>query len=268
MSRLEGRLAACRAADRKALTAFITAGDPVPSATVPALHALVRGGADILELGVPFSDPEAEGPPVQRSSERALRNGVTLAGVLAMAEEFRREDTATPVVLMGYLNSIMRMGYDRFAGRAAAAGVDGMIVVNLPPEEAAAAREAFRARDLDLVFLVAPTTTTERAARIAGRASGFLYYVSLKGVTGARHLDVEDVARNLKRLRQVCDLPIQVGFGIRDAASARAVSRFADGVVVGSALVDIMGAGADDPETIPPRLERWLLRLREAMDAR
>lgn len=267
MSRLAERLTEYRSAGRKALTAFVTAGDPVLSATVPALHALVRGGADILELGVPFSDPEAEGPPVQRSSERALGNGVTLERVLGMAEEFRRDDAATPVVLMGYLNSLMRMGYERFAERAFQAGVDGMIVVNLPPEEAAGAQEAFRARGLDLVFLVAPTTTTERAARIAARASGFLYYVSLKGVTGATHLDVDDVARNLSRLRSVTGLPIQVGFGIRDAASARAVSRVADGVVVGSALVDIMGRLADAPETIPQQLEAWLGGLRSALDA-
>ena len=267
MSRLAERLTEYRAAGRKALTAFVTAGDPALSATVPALHALVRGGGDILELGVPFSDPEAEGPPVQRSSERALANGVTLERVLGMTEEFRRDDDATPVVLMGYLNSLMRMGYERFAERAFQAGVDGMIVVNLPPEEAAGAQAAFRARGLDLVFLVAPTTTTERAARIAARASGFLYYVSLKGVTGATHLDVDDVARNLLRLRQVTELPIQVGFGIRDAASARAVSRVADGVVVGSALVDIMGALADTPEAIPSRLEAWLGELRSALDA-
>ncbi len=267
MSRLGERLSARRAAGGKTLTAFVTAGDPAISATVPALHALVRGGADVLELGVPFSDPEAEGPSIQRSSERALRNGVTLAGVLAMVEEFRREDAATPLVLMGYLNSIMRMGYEAFAREGARAGIDGAIIVNLPPEEAVVPGEAFRARGLDLVFLAAPTTTTERAADIARRGSGFLYYVSLKGVTGARHLDVADVASNVQRLRTVCDLPIQVGFGIRDAASARAVSRVADGVVVGSALVDRMGGLADDPDAIPVTLERWLAELRSALDA-
>lgn len=267
MSRLGARLAARRAAGGKTLTAFITAGDPCLSATVPALHGLVRGGADVLELGVPFSDPEAEGPSIQRSSERALANGVTLAGVLGMATEFRRDDADTPIVLMGYLNSIMRMGYETFAERAAEAGIDGAIIVNLPPEEAVAAREAFRARALDLVFLAAPTTTTERARRIAGQGSGFLYHVSLKGVTGARHLDVADVERNVRRLRTVCDLPIQVGFGVRDAVSARAVSRVADGVVVGSALVDLMGGLADDPEAIPAALERRLAELRSALDA-
>ena len=267
MSRLTDRLAALGNAGRKALTTFITAGDPTLAATVPALHALVRGGADILELGVPFSDPEAEGPSIQRSSERALGNGVTLSHVLALAQEFRSEDPATPLVLMGYLNSILRMGFRGFARRAAAAGVDGIIVVNLPPEEADAARQALAEEGIDLVFLVAPTTTVERASTIARAASGFLYYVSLKGVTGARHLDADDVARNVARLREVTDMPIQVGFGIRDAGSARAVSRTADGIVVGSALVDIMKGLAGDPDTIPAALTAWLRGLREAMDA-
>lgn len=266
MSRLGEAMAARRAAGGKALTAFITAGDPVPEATVPALRALVRGGADIVELGVPFSDPEAEGPSIQRSSERALANGVTLSGVLDMARDFRDADDATPVVLMGYLNSVMRMGYETFASRAREAGVDGLILVNLPPEEAGPAQAALARRDIDLIFLVAPTTSRERAERIAARGSGFIYYVSLKGVTGANHLDAADVGRNISALREVCRLPVQVGFGIKDAESARAVARVADGIVVGSALVDIMGDRGADPDSIPAALEARVSELRDAID--
>ena len=259
-------MAAHRAAGRKALTAFITAGDPVPEATVPALRALVRGGVDIVELGMPFSDPEAEGPSIQRSSERALANRVTLSCVLNMARDFRSADDATPVVLMGYLNSVMRMGYDTFASRAREAGVDGLILVNLPPEEAGPAQAALARQDIDLIFLVAPTTSRERAERIAARGSGFIYYVSLKGVTGANHLDVSDVGRNISALREVCPLPVQVGFGIKDAESARAVAQIADGIVVGSALVDIMGDRSADPDSIPAALEARLSELRDAID--
>ncbi len=266
MSRLAPTLAARVAGGTKALTTFITAGDPGPEATVPALQALVRGGADIVELGVPFSDPEAEGPSIQRSSERALANGVTLASVLDMTREFRNWNDATPVVLMGYLNSVMRMGYDEFAGRAREAGVDGLIVVNLPPEEAAEAQESLARQGIDLIFLVAPTTSLVRAVQITERARGFIYYVSLKGVTGARHLDTIDVERNLWTLRKVTDLPIQVGFGIRDAESARAVARVADGIVVGSLLVDVMGDRRDDPASIPAALEKQVALLREAID--
>ena len=258
-------MAAHRAAGRKALTAFITAGDPVPEATVPALLALVRGGADIVELGVPFSDPEAEGPSIQRSSERALANHVTLSGVLDMVREFRSADDATPVVLMGYLNSVLRMGYETFASRAREAGVDGLILVNLPPEEAGPAQAALARQDIDLIFLVAPTTSRDRAERIARRGSGFIYYVSLKGVTGANHLDAADVGRNISALREVCRLPVQVGFGIKD--SARAVAQVADGIVVGSALVDIMGDRSADPDSIPAALEARVSELRDAIDA-
>ena len=267
MSRLGETLAARRAAGRKALTAFITAGDPAPEATVPALRALVRGGADIVELGVPFSDPEAEGPSVQRSSERALANGVTLSTVLDMTRDFRKVDEATPVVLMGYLNPVMRMGYETFAARAGAAGADGLILVNLPPEEAAPAQAALARQGIDLIFLVAPTTSRERAARIAERGSGFIYYVSLKGVTGAFHLDTADVARNISTLRTVCRLPVQVGFGIRDAESARACARIADGIVVGSVLVDVMGEHRADLDSIPAALQAQIGVLRDAIDA-
>lgn len=268
LSRIAERLAQCRAARRPALAGFITAGDPTLDATLPALHALVRGGADLIEVGVPFSDPEAEGPPIQRSSERALANGVTLSDALRVASTFRRTDSDTPLVLMGYLNPVLRMGYDAFAERAGAAGVDGVILVNLPPEEAGAAQAALTARGLDLIFLVAPTTAPRRAAWIAERAAGFIYYVSLKGVTGAHHLDVADVQRGVRALREVSDLPVLVGFGIRDAKSARAVAASgADGVVIGSALVDVMGELGTHPERIPSAMETWLKPVREALDA-
>lgn len=269
MSRISERLARCRGARRPALATFVTAGDPTSEATVAALHGLVRGGADLVEVGVPFSDPEAEGPSIQRSSERALANGTTLADALHVAATFRRADADTPLVLMGYLNPVLRMGYEAFAEQAAAAGVDGAILVNLPPEEAGPAQAALTAHGLDLIFLVAPTTSRGRAAQISARASGFIYYVSLKGVTGAYHLDVADVQRGVGALREVSDLPVLVGFGIRDAKSAAAVAATgADGVVVGSALVDVMGELGPHPERIPDALASWLRPLREALDAR
>jgi tryptophan synthase alpha chain len=221
--------------ERTALISFVTAGDPSPEHTVPALHALVAGGTDILELGVPFSDPEAEGPAIQASSERALANGVTLHKVLDMVRTFRREDQSTPIVLMGYLNSVLAM--PDFAETAQQAGVDGLIMVNLPPEAATEIQAELAAHDIDLIFLIAPTTTDERAQMILQRASGFVYYVSLKGITGADNLRTDEVAARLAYLRQHSQLPMCVGFGIKDAATAAEVAKVADGVVVGSALV-------------------------------
>lgn len=232
--------------ERKALVGFLTAGDPTPGHTVMALHALVEGGMDLLEVGVPFSDPEAEGPAIQASSERALANGMTLAGVLDMVREFRETDAHTPIVLMGYLNSIIAM--PQFAARARESGVDGLIMVNLPPEAAVEFEPELQANEIDLIYLVAPTTTDERAAFIFGKAQGFVYYVSLKGTTGAGHLQAEEVAGRLSHLRGMTTLPICVGFGIKDAASAAAVAPHADGVVVGSVLVDLLAAHADDPQ--------------------
>lgn len=243
MSRLGKRFAVLACEGRKALNAYIVAGDPDPAVTVPALHALVRGGADLLELGVPFSDPEAEGPTIQAGIERALAHGVALGDVLEMVRGFRRDDAATPLVLMGYLNPFLRMGYDDFCARAGEAGVDGVIVVNLPPEEAGSFRHALEAHGMDLVLLVAPTTTPERMAYIAAQGSGFLYYVSYKGVTGARCADAAAVAERLTHVRAAAQgLPLLVGFGIRDGAAAARVAVHADGVVVGSALVETMGA--------------------------
>ena len=264
--RLDARLAELRGAGRKALVTFITAGDPEPSVTVPALHALVRGGADVLELGVPFSDPEAEGPAIQRSSERGLAQGMTLRGCLDLVRAFRADDEATPVVLMGYLNSVLAMGEQAFAEAAAAAGVDGLIMVNLPPEEAGPLKAALDRYGIRLIFLVAPTTTASRARLILDAASGFVYYVSLKGITGADHLDTAAVGEKLEWLRGLTALPVMVGFGIKDGASARAVAAHADGAVVGSALVRTMAACADDLAAIPERLTGQAREIRVALD--
>ncbi len=266
MSRVADRLAALSAAGRKALVTFITAGDPLPAATVPAMHALVAGGADVIELGMPFSDPEADGPAVQAGSERALRAGTTLAEVFDMVARFRLEDRATPVLLMGYLNTAERIGYEEFAARAAKAGVDGTIFVNLPPEEATDLRAAYATHGLDSVFLIAPTSTPERVTRIARASTGFIYYVSLKGVTGADHLAVDDVAGKVAAIKRVAQIPVMVGFGIKDGASAARVARYSDGVVVGSALVNTMGAHADDPESIPDLLSAQVRDMRLALD--
>ena len=267
MSRIERTLAQLRESQRTALVPFITAGDPSVETTVPAMHALVGGGADLLELGVPFSDPEADGPAIQAASERALANGVTLGRVLDMVAEFRALDTTTPVILMGYLNSVLAMGEAAFVERAATAGVDGMIVVNLPPEEAGALRTAMSARDMDLIFLAAPTTTDERMELIDGVASGFVYHVALKGITGADHIAVAPVAANVARLRRKTELPVLVGFGIKDGAMARAVAAHADGVVVGAALVSRMAQLAGRAADIPDMLGGAVSEIRRALDA-
>jgi tryptophan synthase alpha chain len=268
VSRLASTFARLRGEGRKALVSFVTAGDPSPAVTVPALHALVRGGVDVLELGMPFSDPEAEGPSIQASSERALRAGTRLADVFEIVRRFRADDANTPIVLMGYLNALERVGYRAFAARAAASGVDGTIIVNLPPEEAEALRAAYRAHGLDSIFLVAPTTSSARLERIAAVAQGFVYYVSLKGVTGANHLVAQSVPERVAAIRAVTDLPVVVGFGIKDAATAAAVAPHADGIVVGSALVDTMARLTATPEAIPPALTAQAEALRRAIDRR
>jgi tryptophan synthase alpha chain len=244
MSRISQYFAANQ--DRKALISFLTAGDPTLGHTVPALHALVAGGVDILEVGVPFSDPEAEGPAIQASSERALENGTTLVRVLQMIAEFRQTNTHTPIVLMGYLNSILAM--PDFPQRAQDAGVDGLIMVNLPPESAAQLQSQLQSCHIDLIYLLAPTTTDERAQFILENASGFVYYVSLKGITGADNLDTQAVASRLAALRQHTDLPLCVGFGIKTPETAESVAAFADGVVVGSALVNLLAEHVDSVE--------------------
>lgn len=267
MSRLGKSLNKLVGDGRKALVTFITAGDPNLAATVPALHALVEGGADVLEVGVPFSDPEAEGPAIQASSERGLEQGVTLHKVLDMVREFRRQDQDTPVVLMGYLNSLLAMGPATFAEAASAAGVDGLIMVNLPPEEAREIRELLAIQSIDLIFLVAPTTTQDRARMIVEQAGGFVYYVSLKGITGAGGLQVDSVAEYATWLKTVSPLPVMVGFGIKDPATAQAVAQYADGVVVGSALVDTMARNAQRLDDIPDLLAQQVRAIRAALDA-
>lgn len=267
MNRIDQRFAELKAQGRKALIPYITAGDPGPEHTVGFMHALVEAGADIIELGVPFSDPMADGPVIQKACERALSKGTRLVDLLDMVREFRRTDTTTPVVLMGYLNPIERIGYERFADVASDVGVDGVLTVDMPPEEAEEFGPVLKARGLASIFLVAPTTSNARAATICAHGEGYLYYVSLKGVTGSASLNAEDVASHLAPLREMTELPLCVGFGIRDGASAAAVAQVADGVIVGSALVNRIADSADDPASIAPQLKAVLGEMRRAMDA-
>jgi tryptophan synthase alpha chain len=260
MTRLQQRLDALRSAGRKALVPFVTAGDPSLAATVPVMHALAEAGADVIELGVPFSDPMADGPVIQRSSERALERGAGLAWVLDCVRAFRERDAATPVVLMGYLNPVEIRGAATFAADAAAAGVDGMLLVDLPPEEADEYRAAFAHSGLALISLASPTTPQARLQRLCEQADGYLYYVSYAGVTGAAHLDVGDAGRHLAQVRAMAKSPVFAGFGIRDAASAAAMAAHADGVVVGSALVDVLGTGG------VASVRRFLAELRAGLD--
>jgi tryptophan synthase alpha chain len=265
MSRIAQRFETLRAQGRKALIPYITAGDPAPALTVPLLQALVEAGADILELGVPFSDPMADGPVVQRSSERALKLGVGLKDILEMVRAFRRVDAQTPLVLMGYANPIEAMGADRFLDQAGEAGVDGLIVVDYPPEECAAFADSAKRHGIDPIFLLAPTSTDQRIEEVARAGSGYLYYVSLKGVTGASHLDLAEVAKRVPAIRAATRLPIGVGFGIRDAESARQVARCADAVVIGSRIIqEIEAAGA---EHAVARVKTLLAPIRAALDA-
>mgnify|MGYP001040967115 FL=1 len=267
MSRLATRFERLRASGRKALIPFVTAGDPHRTVTVPLLHALVAAGADAVELGVPFSDPMADGPVIQRASERALVHHTSLRDVLDMVSEFRQRDAETPVVLMGYLNPIEVMGYQAFAAAAAAAGVDGVLTVDLPPDEGHDLLVALRALDLDPIYLIAPTSGPARIEKICSAASGFVYYVSLKGVTGAAHLDLGPVEQKLALIRERTTLPVGVGFGIRDAATAARVARVADAVIVGSALVSRVEELADRPDEIAPALGALVGEMRRAMDA-
>lgn len=237
MSRIQSTFAALAAKNKKGLIPFITAGDPAPDLTVPLMHALVAGGADILELGVPFSDPMAEGPVIQRACERALKFNVSLHDVLGFVSEFRKTDTTTPVVLMGYANPIERMGQTAFVLAAKAAGVDGTIVVDYPPEECEEFAATLKANDMDPIFLLSPTSTEERIQQVAKFGSGFSYYVSLKGVTGSANIDTQDVAQRIAAIRKHVKLPIGVGFGIRDAATAKAVAAVSDAVVIGSRII-------------------------------
>jgi tryptophan synthase alpha chain len=266
MQRIAARMAALAAARRKALVPFVTVGDPSAAATVPVMHALVAAGADLIELGMPFSDPMADGPVIQRSSERALARGIGTAQVFEAVRTFRSDDAHTPVVLMGYLNPVEMRGADAFAQAAAHAGVDGLLLVDLPPEEAAPFRACFSARGLDLISLAAPTTSPDRLRRLAADAQGYLYYVSLAGVTGAALGDGGDIAARTADLRARARVPLFIGFGIKDAASAAAMAVLADGIVVGSALVARL-ADAAGPDEAAARAGAFLAPLRAALDA-
>jgi tryptophan synthase alpha chain len=266
MSRIQATFEQLAKNQRKSLIPFVTAGDPDPGMTVPLMHALVEAGADVIELGVPFSDPMADGPVVQRASDRALKHGVGLNRVLAMVREFRARNQTTPVVLMGYANPIEAMGTMRFVDEAQQAGVDGVLVVDYPPEECESFAGLVRSHGMDLIFLLAPTSSDARMARVAKVASGYLYYVSLRGVTGAAHLDLADVAEKILRIRRETKLPVGVGFGIRDAATARAVAQFSDAVVIGSAIIQEMEA-APAGEQIQ-RAGRFMQGIRHALDAK
>jgi tryptophan synthase alpha chain len=237
MSRIAQRFAQLARDQRKGLIPYIAAGDPTPELTVPLMHALAKAGADVIELGVPFSDPMADGPVVQRASERAIKNGVGLRRTLGLVTEFRREDATTPVVLMGYANPIEAFGIDAFVRAASAAGVDGVLVVDYPPEECEAFARTMRDAGIDPIFLLAPTSTDERIARVARVASGYLYYVSLTGTTGAGTLDIGSVVARIPHIKAHTRVPVGVGFGIKDAASAQAVAKVADAVVIGSRLI-------------------------------
>ncbi len=266
MSRIAQRFADLKATGRTALVPFITAGDPNPAITVPTMHALVEGGADLIELGVPFSDPMADGPTIQYASERALKHNVSLHDVLAMVRQFREQDAATPVILMGYLNPVEIMGYQAFAAEASEAGVDGLLTVDMPPEEAEELTAILRDKAIDPIFLLAPTTEKPRIERICSLASGFVYYVSLKGITGAGHLDTDAVASRLELIRSTTDLPVGVGFGIKDGDSAARVGAVADAVIVGSAVVNRMAELEDEAEKIPQTLKNFMGELRAALD--
>ena len=270
MSRIAERFRQLAASGRKALVPYVVAGDPDPAATVPLLHALVAAGADILELGVPFSDPMSEGPVIQKAHERSLARGPRLRAVLDMVREFRRDDADTPLLLMGYANPVEHMGYAAFADAAAAVGVDGLLTVDIPPEEVARVNRELTRVGMDNIFLVAPTTPEARLDLITREASGFIYYVSLKGVTGAGNLDVADVGSHLAAIRRHTPLPLCVGFGIKDAASAAAVAGSADGVVVGSALVDCYARAVEaglDAEAARERVVALVAEIRSGIDA-
>lgn len=264
MPRISSTFDALRNQRRKALIPFITAGDPAPELTVPLMHTLAKAGCDVIELGVPFSDPMADGPVIQRSSERALKHGVSLKNVLGYIAEFRKSDRATPVVVFGYANPVEAFGLARFADAAKAAGADGVLVVDYPPEEARPLVSLLDARGIDTIFLLSPTTTDSRLEQVGKLGRGYLYYVSLRGVTGAANIDLSDVAARVAHVRGFTRLPVGVGFGIRDAQSACAVGAVADAVVIGSALIQEIEKAQRDQ--IQPRVEKFIAPIREALD--
>jgi tryptophan synthase alpha chain len=264
MSRIQSTFATLKTKNKKALIPYITAGDPHPKFTVEMMHALVKNGADIIELGVPFSDPMADGPVIQRASERALVHKVGLRKVLSLVKEFRVDDTTTPIVLMGYANPIEAMGVEAFASNAKDAGVDGVLTVDYPPEECHDFISALNKHDIDSIFLLSPTTEKKRIDLVVKQATGFLYYVSLKGVTGAANLDVEEVKSRVADIKKQTNLPVGVGFGVKDAATAKAVAAFADAVVVGSRTVLTIEQSSE--ETLIQNISTLIQELRSAID--
>ena len=264
MSRIQTVFTSLKTSNKKALIPYITAGDPHPTQTVNLLHTLVKTGADMIELGIPFSDPMADGPVIQRASERALKHKVGLTKVLELVAEFRQKDTKTPIILMGYANPIEAMGQDNFTKAAKAAGVDGVLTVDYPPEECSDFIAILQANGMDSIFLLSPTSDASRVDLIVNQASGFLYYVSLKGVTGAANLDVEQVKARVAEIRTKTNLPIGVGFGVKDAATAKQVAAFADAVVVGSRMVTTIEESNDD--NLIANVSALMQELRSAID--
>lgn len=266
-ARIEKKFADLKAAGKTALIPYITAGDPRPTATVDLMHLLVDKGADMLELGVPFSDPMADGPVIQRAVERALEHKVSLDDVLEMVRVFREKDETTPIILMGYLNPVEREGYESFSNAASSAGVDGVLTVDMPPEESMGYMEALQGKGLDRVFLVSPTTPDNRLDAVNQKGSGFVYYVSLKGVTGSKELDVADVATQISRIAKKLQQPIGIGFGIRDGETAAKMAKLGDAVIVGSALVSLIEANHDkDLYEIELALGNKMSEFRSAID--
>lgn len=266
MNRIEACFSALKDNNKKALIPFITAGDPSLGITVELMNQLVDAGSDIIELGVPFSDPMADGPVIQRASERALANGTNTDDVFNIVKEFRAQNDATPIILMGYLNPIEVMGYETFVEKAAKVGVDGLIIVDLPPEESVEFSEVLKPHGIDQIFLISPTTQGQRLDRICEVATGFLYYVSLKGVTGSNQLDVKAVGDKLDEIRAKTSLPLGVGFGIRDPQIAEDVGRVSDAVVVGSALVERIAKHAGNVEKMKSEITSFISSLRTALD--
>ncbi|PID42377.1 MAG: tryptophan synthase subunit alpha [Gammaproteobacteria bacterium] len=267
MSLIDQTLTRLKSEGKKALIPYVTAGDPHPDHTVGIMHALVEAGADIIELGVPFSDPMADGPVIQLACERALTHSTSLNEVLEMVAQFRQTNRHTPVVLMGYLNPVEVMGYEVFADKAHKAGVNGVLIVDMPPEEGADTVALLRSKKLDCIFLIAPTTTEDRVEAICQQSSGYVYYVSVKGVTGSASLDADEVAEKVASIKQKTALPVGVGFGIRNVETACAVARVSDGIIIGSSLVNIIAANVARPEQIPEQLQAFLGPIRKAMDS-
>ena len=268
MSRLGGKFESLKKQQRTALIPFITAGDPNPDFTVPAMHAMVKAGADVIELGVPFSDPMADGPVIQKASERALAHKMSLRKVLSIVRAFRQTDGETPVVLMGYLNPIEAMGYADFVSAAAEVGVDGVLTVDLPPEESAEFIPLLLQSSIDPIYLLAPNSTEERIRKMGQLGSGYLYYVALKGVTGAANLDLADVSRKLQEIRGLTSLPIGVGFGVKNAETAAAIGSLADAVVVGSALVSKIESNTQNAGQALAEIVELLQSMRAALDGK